>query len=326
MKKITKNKELIIYQAKNGALELRGDFSHETLWATQAQIAQMFDVTPQNITLHINNIYKDGELSSKATCKESLQVQIEGSREIKRTVKLYNLDLIIATGYRINSVIGTQFRIWATKTLKEHITKGYTINRKQIGKNYDSFMKAVGDIQNLLPEHVTLDPKAILELVKEFSSTWVSLDAYDHDNLESIGTTKKSVKLNGEELTQAISSFRNELLRKDEATDIFAQERNTGSVEGIVGNVMQSFGGKDVYPSIEEKASHLLYFMVKNHPYVDGNKRSGAFSFIWFLRKARAKKSRNINPASLTALTLLIAESNPNKKDQMTALVTQMLK
>ncbi len=182
----------------------------------------MFDVTPQNITLHINNIYKDRELSSKATCKESLQVQIEGSREIKRTVKLYNLDLIIATGYRINSVIGTQFRIWATKTLKEHITKGYTINRKQIGKNYDSFMKAVGDIQNLLPEHVTLDPKAILELVKEFSSTWVSLDAYDHDNLESIGTTKKSIKLNGEELTQAISSFRNELLRKDEATDIFA--------------------------------------------------------------------------------------------------------
>jgi hypothetical protein len=151
-------------------------------------------------------------------------------------------------------------------------------------------MKAVSDIQNLLPEHITLDPKAILELVKEFSSTWVSLDAYDHDNLKSIGTTKKSIKLNGEELTQAIFSFRNELLKKGEATDLFAQERNAGSVEGIVGNVMQSFGGKDVYGSIEEKAAHLLYFMVKNHPYVDGNKRSGAFSFIWFLRKARAKK------------------------------------
>jgi prophage maintenance system killer protein len=321
-----KSQNMVIYQAKNGALELRGDFSHETLWATQAQIAEMFDVTPQNITLHINNIYKDKELNKKATCKESLQVQIEGNRTIKRKVKLYNLDVIIATGYRINSIVGTQFRIWATKTLKEHITKGYTINRKQIGKNYDAFMKAVSDIQNLLPEHITLDPKAILELVKEFSSTWVSLDAYDHDNLKSIGTTKKSIKLNGEELTQAIFSFRNELLKKGEATDLFAQERNAGSVEGIVGNVMQSFGGKDVYGSIEEKAAHLLYFMVKNHPYVDGNKRSGAFSFIWFLRKARAKKSRNINPASLTALTLLIAESNPNKKDQMIALVTQMLK
>jgi len=160
-KKILKN-NIVIYQAKNGAIELRGDFKHETVWATQAQIAQMFNVTPQNITLHINNIYKDKELDKKATCKESLQVQIEGNRTIKRRVKLFNLDVIIATGYRINSIIGTQFRIWATKTLKDHITKGYTINRKQIGKNYEAFIKSVADIQNLLPEHITLDPKAIL--------------------------------------------------------------------------------------------------------------------------------------------------------------------
>ncbi len=326
MKKVIKNKELVIYQAKNGALELRGDLKHETLWATQAQIAKMFNVTPQNITLHINNIYKDRELSSKATCKDYLQVQIEGNRVIKRKVKLYNLDLIIATGYRINSVVGTQFRIWATKTLKEHITKGYTINRKQIGKNYEAFMKSVADIQNLLPEHINLDPKAILELVKEFSSTWVSLDAYDKEKLTSIGTTKKSIKLTGDELTSAIVDFKNELLRKGEATDIFAQERNAGSITGIVGNVMQSFGGNDVYGSVEEKAAHLIYFMVKNHPFVDGNKRSGAFAFVWFLRKAKAKNFKNINSASLTALTLLIAESNPSKKDQMTALVTQMLK
>lgn len=326
MKKVTKNKELVIYQAKNGAIELRGDFKYETVWATQSQIAQIFGVTPQNITLHINNIYKQGELNIKATCKESLQVQIEGKRKIKRQVKLYNLDVIIATGYRINSVIGTQFRIWATKTLKEHIIKGYTINRKQIGKNYEAFMKSVADIQNLLPEHITLDPKAILDLVKEFSATWVSLDAYDHDNLKSIGTTKRSIKLTGDELTSAIVDFKKELLKKGEATDIFVQERSAGSIGGIVGNVMQSFGGKDAYTSIEEKAAHLLYFMVKNHPFVDGNKRAGAFSFVWFLRKAKAKNFRNINSASLTALTLLIAESNPNKKDQMVALVTQMLK
>jgi prophage antirepressor-like protein len=326
MKKVIKNKELVIYQAKDGAIELKVDESKETIWANLNQIAGLFGVQKAAISKHIKNIYETGELSKKATVSKMETVQKEGKREIMRNIEIYNLDVIIAVGYRVNSKNATQFRIWATKVLKEFLTKGYTINRKQIGKNYDAFMKAVADIQNLLPEHVTLDPKAILDLVKEFSSTWVSLDAYDHDNLKSIGTTKKSIKLTGTELTKAIADFRNELLKKGEATDIFAQERNTGSVTGIVGNVMQSFGGKDMYPSVEEKAAHLLYFMVKNHPYVDGNKRSGAFSFVWFLRKAKAKKFRNINPASLTALTLLIAESNPNKKDQMVALVTQMLK
>lgn len=326
MKKNRGQNKIIIYQAKNGAIELRGDTSSDTIWATQAQIAELFDVTPQNVTLHLNNIFKDKELEIKVTCKESLQVQIEGKRRVERAIKFYNLDAIIAVGYRINSVIGTNFRIWATKTLREHITKGYTINRKQIAKNYDAFMKSVGDIQLLLPEHVTLDPKSVLDLIKEFASTWVSLDAYDKEKLTSVGSTKKAIKLTGLELTEAIINLRYELIKKREATDIFAQERKQGSIEGIVGNVMQSFGGKSVYPTIEEKAAHLLYFMVKNHPFVDGNKRSGAFAFVWFLRKARIKTMGNINPSALTALTLLVAESDPKKKDQMTALITQILK
>src|SRR3989344_8414422 len=140
---------VVIYQAKSGAIELRGDFGKETIWATQAQIAQLFDVTPQNVTLHLGSIFRDKELDIKATCKDSLQVQIEGNRRIKRTIKFYNLDAIIAVGYRTNSKRAIEFRKWATKTLREHITKGYTINRKQIGKNYDAFMKAVGDIQAL---------------------------------------------------------------------------------------------------------------------------------------------------------------------------------
>ncbi len=325
MQKKLKN-NVVIYQAKNGAIELKGDITRETIWATQAQIAQLFEVTPQNVTMHLKAIFKDGELNEKTTCKEFLQVREEGKRKVKRTIKLYNLDAIIAVGYRINSVVGTHFRIWATSILKEHITKGYTINRKQIAKNYDSFMKSVADVQALLPEDVVLDPKTVLELIKEFASTWVSLDAYDKETLTPVGSTKKAVKLSGEELADAIMNLRSELLKKDEATDIFAQERMAGSVEGIVGNVMQSFGGKPVYATAEEKAAHLLYFMVKNHPFVDGNKRSGAFAFIWFLRKTKVKTMRNINPSALTALTLLIAESNPNKKEQMTALVTQMLK
>src|SRR3989338_10776403 len=323
--KQTKN-NIVIYQAKNGAIEFRGNFERETIWATQAEIAKAFSVTPQNITLHLKNIYSEKELFENSTCKESLQVQIEGNRQIKRIVREYNLDVIIAVGYRISSNTGTKFRQWATKTLKDHITKGYTINRKQIQKNYDAFMKSVGNIQALLPEHITLDPKSILELIKEFGNTWVSIDAYDKETLTSIGTTKKAIKLSGMELTEAIATLRLELTKKGEATDIFAHERMKGSIEGIVGNVMQSFGGKALYPTLEEKAAHLLYFMVKNHPFVDGNKRSGAFSFVWFLRKAKIKTQRNINPNALTALTLLIAESDPKKKDQMVALVTQMLK
>lgn len=325
-KQSKKNNEMVIYQTTSGAIELRGDFESETIWATQAEIARVFGVTPQNITTHIKNIYKQKELLEKATCKESLQVQIEGGREIKRKSKEYNLDVIIAIGYRINSVTGTNFRIWATKILKEHITKGYTIDRKRIGKNYDAFIKSVADIQSLLPEHITLDPKSVLDLIKEFAGTWVSLDAYDKGELKPVGTTKKTIKLSGQELSDAIQNLRAVLLKKGEATELFAQEKTQGSVEGIVGNVMQSFGGKGVYKTVEEKAAHLLYFMVKNHPFTDGNKRSGAFAFIWFLRKAKVKGSRNINPSALTALTLLIAESDPKKKDQMVALVTQMLK
>jgi len=326
MAKIKQKNNIVIYQAKNGAIELRGDFSRETIWATLDQIAGVFGRDKSVISRHLKNIYKDGELNIRSTVAKNATVQIEGERKVLRVIEYYNLDAIISVGYRVNSKTATQFRIWATKTLHDHITKGYTINRKQIGKNYDAFMKSVADIQALLPEHITLDPKSILELVKEFSSTWMSLDAYDKESLKVVGTTKKSIKLSGVELTDAIANLRSELMKKGEATELFAEERTKGSVEGIVGNVMQSLGGKNVYASIEEKAAHLLYFMVKNHPFTDGNKRSGAFAFVWFLRKSKSNGSRNINPASLTALTLLIAESDPKKKDQMVALVTIMLK
>ena len=325
-KKNLKNKDLVIYQAKNGSIEFRGDFKKETIWATQAQIAIAFGVDVRTINEHIKNIYKTSELLEHSTIRKFRIVQHEGKRQIEREINHYNLDMIISVGYRVNSKYATEFRKWATKTLREHITRGYTINRKQVAKNYEAFMKSVNDVQALLPEHVALDPKAILELIKEFSATWVSLDAYDKEKLTTIGHTKKSVKLTGVDLTDAILNLRAELIKKDEATDIFAKERVAGSIEGIVGNVMQSFGGKTLYSTMEEKAAHLLYFMVKNHPFVDGNKRSGAFAFIWFLRKARIKTMRNINPSALTALTLLIAESHPQKKDQMVALVTQMLK
>ena len=320
------SKQVLIYQAKNGAIELRGDSAHNTLWATLDQIAAVFGRDKSVISRHLTNIYKDDELDERATVAKNATVQIEGNRKVERIIEYYNLDAIISVGYRVNSKTATQFRQWATKTLREHITKGYTINRKQIAKNREAFLKDVSAVQALLPDHIALDPKAILELVKIFSNTWMSLDAYDKGTLTAVGSSKKAIKLSGDELTEAISSLRTELLKKGEATDIFAQERATGNIEGIVGNVMQSLGGASVYPTVEEKAAHLLYFMVKNHPFVDGNKRSGAFAFIWFLRKAGSRAVKNINPAALTALTLLIAESKPDRKEQMTALVTQVLR
>lgn len=319
MKKKT-DKPVVIYQTKSGAIELRGDASRETVWATQAQIAEMFGVERSVVTKHVRNVLRDKEIEEKSNVQK---MHIANS---DKPVALYSLDIILSVGYRTNSKVAIEFRRWATKTLREHITKGYTLNRKRIGKNYDAFMKAVADVQALLPEHVALDPKGVLDLIKEFASTWVSLDAYDKESLAVVGATRKSIKLTGAELTEAIMHLRSDLLKKGEATDIFAHERAAGSIEGIVGNVMQSFGGRPVYATVEEKAAHLLYFMVKNHPFTDGNKRSGAFAFVWFLRKAGSKGRRNVNPAALTALTLLIAESDPKKKEQMVALVTQVLR
>lgn len=313
---------LIIYQAQSGQMEFRGDFQNETIWATLDQIAAVFGRDKSVISRHFKNIFKEGELQRKSVVAKNATTASDGK---VYQVEYYNLDAIISVGYRVNSKQATKFRQWATKTLKEHIVKGYTINRKQIAKNYNAFMQAVASVQNLLPEHITLDPKAVLELIKEFAGTWMALDAYDREALASTGSTKKAVKFTGAELTEAITNLRDTLIKKGEATELFAQEKRPGSIEGIVGNVMQSFGGKPLYSTAEEKAAHLLYFMIKDHPFSDGNKRSGAFAFVWFLRRAGIKGAKNINPSALTALTLLIAESSPDKKDQMAALVVTLL-
>ena len=313
---------LIIYQAKNGAIEFRGDFEHENIWATQVQISDLFGVERSVVTKHIRNILKDNELDRNSVCAKFAHTAEDGKTY---QVQYYNLDVILSVGYRINSARAIEFRKWANKILKEYLIKGYTINRKQIAKNYNAFMQAVASVQNLLPEHITLDPKAVLELIKEFAGTWMALDAYDREALASTGSTKKAVKFTGAELTEAITNLRDTLIKKGEATELFAQEKRPGNIEGIVGNVMQSFGGKPLYSTAEEKAAHLLYFMIKDHPFSDGNKRSGAFAFVWFLRRAGIKGAKNINPSALTALTLLIAESSPDKKDQMAALVVTLL-
>ena len=217
--------KMLIYQTRSGALELREDLKAETIWATQAQIAEAFDVDVRTINEHIKNIFKTKELTESATNRKFRIVQKEGNRDVERDVNHYNLDMILSVGYRVSSKRATEFRQWATKTLREHITKGYTINRKQVAKNYDAFMKTVESVQALLPEHVTLDPKAVLELIKEFAGTWVSLDAYDKESLVLKGVTKKKVSLVGADLLAAIFELKRELIKKGEASELFASER-----------------------------------------------------------------------------------------------------
>lgn len=317
-----KNKlnNIVIYQAKDGAIEFRGDFDKNTIWGTQKQIANIFNVNSQAITKHIKNIYDEGELDLILTCSKMEQVRMEGNKEVRRKINFYNLDIIISVGYRINSKRATQFRIWATKTLKQHLLDGYTFNKKRISQNYEQFIKAVSNIKTLLPDNSEIKTTDVLDLINIFASTWVSLDAYDKDNLPNVGLSKKKVSLTADELSNSILVLKKELISKKQATDIFATERNKNAIDGIVAGVFQSAFGKDVYSSIEEKASHLLYFIVKNHPFVDGNKRSGAFSFVWFLNKAGIL-STTLTPEALTTLTLLIANSNPRDKDKMIGLV-----
>jgi len=324
-KNLSKN-NLVVYQAANGAIEVNLNCQQETLFLTQQQVGQLFGVQKAAISKHVKNIFDSQELSEKSTVSILETVQSEGSRKVSRKMEYYNLDLILSIGYRVNSKSATKFRQWATKILREHITKGYTINPLKIESNYQEFLLTVDRIKELLPANIKVDTGSILELVKTFADTWLSLDAYDKENYRSDKATKKKVSLTADDLMAAILELKKSLIKKGKVTDIFASERNRNSIEGVIGNVMQSFGGKDVYPSLEEKAAHLLYFMVKNHPFVDGNKRSGAFAFVWFLQRSRILNTSKINPTALTALTLLIAESNPKEKDKMTGLVTMLLR
>lgn len=324
MKRKNIKNEIVIYQTKSGAIELRQDLSRETLWASLNQIAKLFDTDKSGISRHIRNIFTTKELDQKATVAKIATVQTEGGREITRTIEYFNLDAILSVGYRINSRKATLFRQWATRTLRGHIVAGYTINKKRIARNYNSFMQAVDRVRVLLPENMK-DTGTIVSLIQAFADTWVSLRAYDEGIFQKGSITKRKVIFAADDVLNNVATFKETLLRKGEATDIFAIEKDRGSIEGILGNVLQSFDGQDVYPSIEEKAACLLYFVVKNHPFIDGNKRTGAFIFVWFLKKTGTLNIKRLTPEALTAITLLIAESNPKDKEKMTDLVTMLL-
>jgi len=319
-------KELAIYQTDNGEIKLKEDVENETIWANQKEISDIFGVERSVVTKHIRNIYKDNEVDKNATSAKIAQVQTEGKRTVKREVEYYNLDIILAVGYRVNSKIAIEFRKWATTILKEHIVQGYTLNKERLQKNYDEFLHVVEEMKLLSQNTDNVRAEDVLELIKAFSATWFGLDSYDREELPKEGITKVNLEYEVEKLYDDIAIFKQELMNRGEAAEIFATEKTQRSLEGIVGNVFQSVFGEDAYPTVEEKAAHLLYFVVKNHPFNDGNKRCGAFSFIWLLKRAGFNVEKFINPNALTALTLLIAESNPNDKERMVGLVLLMLR
>jgi len=316
--------KIVVYQAKNGAIELPIDATSETIWATQAQIADVFDVNVPAINKHVANIIDEGELETATISKKEI-VQIEGNRKVRRTVTHYNLDMIIAIGYRISSGKGTAFRKWATQTLRSYIQDGYAINPSRIEYNKSQFLKAIEDMKLLSASVDTVGSSEVSDLAVAFANTWFSLNAYDKSELPSVGSIRESVDVGFSELQIELDRLKKQLIDAGEATELFATERDKGGLRALFGNILQSFDGNDIYPTVEEKAAHLLYFVVKNHVFVDGNKRSGAYAFIWFLKKANLLNLHEISPQALTVITLLVAESDPHDKDKMIGLILLLL-
>lgn len=296
-----KNNNLIIYQTSSGSLELSVDNKNETIWANRMQMAEIFDVNPQAISKHILNIYKDNELDKFSTSSKMELVKIEKNRQVKRNVDYYNLEMVISVGYRINSVKTTKFRQWATNILKQHITQGFSINIKHLEKNKTKFLQTLEDLKLLTNSNKSIETKDILSLIQSFSNTFFALDSYDKNDFPKNGT-QKEIEANAKELKIDLQRLKEELIKKDEATELFAQEKKQGNLEGIFGTVFQSVFGEDAYPSVEEKTAHLLYFIIKNHPFNNENKRSGAFSFIWLLQKYEFDFYKKISPETLTTL------------------------
>lgn len=320
------NNSLVIYQTDNGAIQLHSDARAETIWATQKQMAEVFAVNVRTINEHIKNIFNDEELPKDSTIRNIRIDQVEGTRTVSRDISHYNLDMIISVGYRVNSKTATKFRTWATKTLKQHITQGYTINQHLLDEKRLDAQKVIDDIKKLTQGATNIQTDDVLELINSFTHTWFSLQSYDEDTLPKTGNYQKDIVLQTGDLYSAIAQLKAELMSKGEATHLFAQEKTEETLSGIIGNVFQSVFREDAYPTIEEKAAHLLYFIIKNHPFNDGNKRSAAFAFIWFLQQANFPTRDLLNPNALTALTLFIAESDPKEKERMIGLVLQLLR
>jgi death-on-curing family protein len=319
--------QIEIYKTKDNQTEVEVKFEEETVWLTQQQLASLFKQTKQNISLHINNCFREKELDKNATVKESLTVQKEGKRTVKRKIEYYNLDVIISVGYRVKSIRGTQFRQWATQRLRDYLVQGYAVNQKRLEQLQQTIqlISQGGNTETLQLQ----EAKGLLEIIGSYTHSFVLLNRYDSNNLTT-GKLSENItyEIQYDEAKAAIAELKMQLIKKKEATALFGNEKDE-SFRSSLQSIVQTFGGNYLYPSIEEQAAHLLYYVIKNHSFTDGNKRIGAFLFIWFLEKNkhRFKKTGEvrINDNGLTALALLVAQSRPEEKELMVKLIINLI-
>ena len=324
--------EIIIYQTSKKEVELKVRLEKESLWLNLNQIASLFNTDKSGISRHIMNIYQSKELDKEATVAKIATVQEEGKRVVRRDVEFYNLDMIISVGYRVNSQKATQFRIWATKILKQYLVKGCAVNEKRLLEARNKFNELQTTISFLQKQtdkkQLKGSEKEILNLLADYSKTLSILEGYDKEKLRKPKGKKDSFVLEYQNCLDIIFELKKNLLAKKEAGDIFGMERSN-AFESVVKNLYQTFGGKELYKNLDEKSAHLLYLTIKDHPFSDGNKRIGSFLFVYFLDKNNYlyKKSgeKKINDNALTALALLIAESNPKEKSVLIKIIINLL-
>lgn len=323
--------EIVIYKSDQGP-ELKVHMDAETVWLTQSQISELFDTDRTSVGRHIKNIVNSAELRQNSVCAIFAHTASDGKTY---KVQYYNLDMVISIGYRVNSKRATQFRIWATARLKDYLLKGYAVNEKRLKEEHDLKMKELQNTTKLF-QQVLENRKAegyekdLLKIITDYSSTWALLNKYDKGELGLEGVSKKAPSiLNYTDLQKSIVLFKQRLAVKKEAGDLFGQEVGE-KFKAVLGNIEQTFAGKALYPSLEEKAAHLFYFLIKDHPFADGNKRIGSLVFMLYLVQNNALIStktgeRKINDSALSALALLIAESKPEQKDIMVKLVVNLI-
>lgn len=321
--------EVVIYKNDNNNIQIDVQFEQDTVWLTQKQMAELFDKDRRTVTEHIRNIFKEKELEEQVVCRKFRHTTQHGAIKGKtqeKSVKYYNLDVIISVGYRVKSQRGTQFRIWATQRLKEYLIQGYTINQKRL----DELQQTVQLIQKSIGEETNLtEAKGLLNIITQYTRSFVLLNQYDSNTIEQKEVSENiTYEIKYDEAKTAIAELKKLLKKKKEATNLFGNEKDQSFV-GTLQSIVQTFGGKYLYPSIEEQAAHLLYFIIKNHPFTDGNKRIGAFLFVWFLDKNKHRFKKNgelkINDNALVALALLVAQSNPAEKELMIKLISRFV-
>lgn len=319
--------QLVIFDAANQPAQVR--LEGETVWLTQRQMAEVFSTTPENVVMHLKNIFRDGELDEAATAKDFLAVQTEGKRQVQRRLKHYNLDAIISIGYRVNSTRATRFRQWANRVLREHLTQGYSLDRERFERNAAELEAALQLVRKAAAGDALSaeQGRGLVDVIARYTQTFLWLQRYDEGLLTVPAGSPGGVLPTLEEAHAAIARLKADLMARGEASDLFGRERGD-AFAALLGNLEQSVFGEPAYPTVETKAAHLLYFVIKNHPFSDGNKRSGAYLFVDFLaRNGRLVRNGEavINDVGLAALALLVAESDAKNKDVMIRLIENML-